>query len=99
MALGKEEFGTLRLEAAVEEVGAKLKDIFGLLCEDFAVESLGFVFVGDRERHGGVKVRWGWRKSKWSLAGLGSVTQVRYGRYGKFGKIAWSDGKDRVITE
>lgn len=49
---------SLRLEAAVEEIGTELEDVVRLVFEDFAVEGGDFVGVVGREGHeGGGRVR------------------------------------------
>lgn len=45
----QQELGTLRLQAAVEEVGAELEDVVRLVFEDFAIERADLVGVVGRE--------------------------------------------------
>jgi hypothetical protein len=51
MLLRQQGFGALRLEAAVEEVGAELQDVLGLVLEDFAVEGSYLIGVVGRQGH------------------------------------------------
>ena len=51
MLLREQGFGPLRLETAVEEIGAELEDVLGLVLEDFAVEGGYLVRVVGREGH------------------------------------------------
>ncbi len=45
MILCEEELGSLRLESTIEEIGAKLEDIFRLFAEDLAIQGIDFVLV------------------------------------------------------
>jgi hypothetical protein len=51
MLLRQQGLGALRLEAAVEEVGAELQDVLGLVLEDFAVEGSYLIGVVGRQGH------------------------------------------------
>lgn len=49
MTLAQEEFGALALETAMEEVGAELENVAGLLLDDLTIEGVDFVLVIGRE--------------------------------------------------
>ena len=53
MLLRQQIFGSLRLETAIKEVCAELKDVVGLVFENFAVEGGDLVGVVRREGHEG----------------------------------------------
>jgi hypothetical protein len=52
MPLAQQELGALALEAALEEVGAELQDVGGLLLANLAVEGADLVDVVGWQRHG-----------------------------------------------
>lgn len=51
MLLRQQGFGSLGLEAAIEEIGAELEDVVGLVLQDLAVEGGDLIGVVGREGH------------------------------------------------
>lgn len=51
MSVRQEEFGALRLQATLEEVGAELQGVLRLMLEDFAIERADLVGVVAGQRH------------------------------------------------